>query len=282
MSPRAISIAGTTPNAIAVTSRHRDGEQQHAGRRRRRRPRRGSATGDAATSAFTDRHRDDDAERRSHRGEQDALGEELADQAAAARANRRAHRDFALAHRRAREQQARDVGARDHQQERRRAEQREQRRPEEADDFVSRAAPRAREYSPLVDGFSAPRRLVSARSSAFAASGVMPGFSRKSDSMKCAPRLCCVDVPRDAVPHVGVVRILEPRRHHADDGEERTVERDRLADDRRIAAEPLAPQPVADDRDRLARVERRLREPGAERPAGRRARGRSWASSRSR
>ena len=47
------------------------------------------------------------------------------------------------------------------------------------------------EYSPLVDGCSAPRRLVSARSSAFAASGVMPGLSRKIDSMKCAPRLCC-------------------------------------------------------------------------------------------
>ncbi|PYR53252.1 MAG: hypothetical protein DMF95_04865 [Acidobacteria bacterium] len=46
-------------------------------------------------------------------------------------------------------------------------------------------------HSPLVDGFSFPSLLVSARSSPLAASDVTPGFRRKSDSMKCAPRLCC-------------------------------------------------------------------------------------------
>jgi len=43
-------------------------------------------------------------------------------------------------------------------------------------------------------------------------------------------------------------------RHDPDDREERAVERDGLADDRRVAAEALAPETMADHRDALARV----------------------------
>ena len=218
---------------------------------------RGSATGD---------RRDQRLHRRRSRattpsavpisGEQHALGEELADQPAAARADRRAHGDFALADRRAREQQARDVGAGDHQQERRGAEQREQRRAGRSR-RLRRERHRARASSRRWSTGSPRRAASSARAARRSPRrAVTPGFSRKSDSMKCAPRLCCATSHVQPVPHVGVVRILKPRRHHADDGEERTVQRDRLADDRRIAAEPLAPQPMADDRDRLARIER--------------------------
>ena len=63
-----------------------------------------------------------------------ALGEELADQAAASGADRRAHDDLAAARRGARQQQIGDVGAGDEQHEAHRAEQHEQRLPRRADD----------------------------------------------------------------------------------------------------------------------------------------------------
>ena len=218
MSPRAISIAGTTPNAIAVTQRQRDGEQPASARRRRRRSSRGSSHRRRRDQRLHRRDRHGDAERRAHHREQHALGEELPDQAAAAGADRRADRDLALAHGRAREQQARDVGAGDHQQERRRAEQREQRRTEEADDLGrerDRARARSRRWST-----GSPRRAasVSARSSLFAGvDASRPASAGTSDSMKCAPRLCCATSHVMPVPDVGVVRILEALRHHADD-----------------------------------------------------------------
>src|SRR5512147_3161444 len=41
--------------------------------------------------------------------------------------------------------------------------------------------------------------------------------------------------------------VIEPLRHHADDGHERAADRDRLANDGRISAEPTLPECVADD-----------------------------------
>ena len=222
MSPRAISIAGTTPNAIAVSSGDDHRERQHARVDADAARGAATATGVAATSSLHRSHRDGDAERRAHHGEQHALGEELPDQAAAARADRRAHRDFALAHGRAREQQARDVGAGDHQQERRRAEQREQRRAEDSRRPRSRAASRAR--VPLAVG----RRVLRAEPRRQRAQLVVrrldrsrPASAGTIDSMKCAPRLCCATSHVQPLPHVGVVRILKALRHHADDREQR-------------------------------------------------------------
>ena len=90
--------------------------------------------------------------------------------------------------------------------------------------------------------------------------------------MKCAPRLCCATSHVHAVPDVGVVRILESLRHHADDGEQRTVERDRSC--RRSTGSP--PNRSRHSRwlmtaIRLARVDRRLRETRRRAPAARRA-----------
>ena len=62
--------------------------------------------------------------------------DELPDQPQPARAERRAQRHLVLPGGRAREQQVRDVGARDEQHERHRAEERQERRPRVLDDVV--------------------------------------------------------------------------------------------------------------------------------------------------
>ena len=83
--------------------------------------------------------RDGESEQSTHRRENKTFGEEQANQAAAARANGRAHRDLAPACRGAREEQVCDVEAGDEQQQRRRREQREQSRTEHAGDLIIQA-----------------------------------------------------------------------------------------------------------------------------------------------
>ena len=61
---------------------------------------------------------DEDAERAAHRREQQALGQQLANQTPARRAERQPDRDLLLPRRRAREQQVGDVGADDQQHQR--------------------------------------------------------------------------------------------------------------------------------------------------------------------
>ena len=70
----------------------------------------------------------------AEQAEQHALGQQLADESLPARAERRADRDFLLPAGRAREQQIGDVGARDQQHERHRAEHDEHRDADVADD----------------------------------------------------------------------------------------------------------------------------------------------------
>ena len=77
--------------------------------------------------------RNQKAGRAADRGEQHALRQQLADQAAAARADRQSHGDLPFAARGTREQQHRDVGARDQQHESDGAQQHQQRRLHVAD-----------------------------------------------------------------------------------------------------------------------------------------------------
>src|SRR5256885_16814712 len=72
------------------------------------------------------------------------------------------------------------------------------------------------------------------------------------------------EVPLQALPHVGVVRELESGRHHAGYDVWRVAQQDRLADDRRIRRESLAPEPMRDHRDVIAGVERLRRKSAAE------------------
>jgi hypothetical protein len=93
---------------------------------------------------------------------------------------------------------------------------------------TSVASGTARAELPLATAWR--RGASTACSSAFAASIVLPGCSRdRLHEMRAA---ALRHVPGDAVPDVGVVRIRKPW-HHADDGEERPVQRNRLADNRR-------------------------------------------------
>ena len=86
--------------------------------------------------ASTPRHGEDEPERAAREREHDRLGEELPDDARAARAERRAHRDLLAAPERPREDEVGDVGAGDQQHEADRAEQHEQRRPHVADEVL--------------------------------------------------------------------------------------------------------------------------------------------------
>ena len=87
-----------------------------------------------------DQHADNAAQQR----EQQALNQELAHQARARRTQRRAHRDLALPRRRAREQEVAHLGARDEEQHRHRAGQREEKRARSADhEAVERDQPDA-------------------------------------------------------------------------------------------------------------------------------------------
>ena len=85
--------------------------------------------GNSVRSTGSDGVGDGNAQRGAREREQNALGEELPHDAAACRAKRRADRDLAPARGRAREQEARGVGARDQQDERNRGPDDEQERP---------------------------------------------------------------------------------------------------------------------------------------------------------
>ena len=136
MSPRAISIAGTTPNATDVSVAAAIANSSRWPSRPTAAPSsRGSGTGDAATSARTATIASP-TPNRTHEGEQNALRDELANQPSPAGANGGAHGHLALAYRRARQQQARDVRAGNQEQKRRGAEQGEERRTKIAFDLV--------------------------------------------------------------------------------------------------------------------------------------------------
>ena len=85
------------------------------------------------------RPRDGDAEHGARTAQQQALGEERAPQRAGARAERRADGQLALAPHRSREDQVRDIRARDDEDQRRRREQHEQHGPRRRHDLIAQA-----------------------------------------------------------------------------------------------------------------------------------------------
>ena len=275
--PRAALLAaapGFFQRALHVAARHQDG--RHDAERQRR------ETGDrdrkpeharidarradvfqpghghrrSGDQRLDEHDREHDAERRPDHGQDDALGEELHHEPATARPDRRADGHLALARRRPRQQQARDIRARDEQQEPGGAEQREQRRPEVAFDLVRE---RNRARPPVAVGRlelgAQPRRQGPQLRVGLldADRGFQP--EQRLDEMRAAAVLR--EIPLQALPHVRVVGIVEPRRHHAAHRVNDGAERDRLADDGGIAVEPLAPETMADDRQAIARIEGR-------------------------
>ncbi len=195
--------------------------------------------------------RDDHAASSREQGKHHALSEHLPDQPHAAGADRRAHHQLASARRRAREQQVRDIGARNQQHERHRGEQHQQRLPRIADhDLLHRhnrdALLAVTERVLLAESRCDPRHLGlrlrhrhARRQSADAAvivRGARLAFGRH--------RIGIVDV--------GAFRIAH--RRDADDRARALAERDRRANRPRIRSELPAPVRFGDDdRIRVAR-----------------------------
>ena len=97
---------------------------------------RGRFSGPSASSRSIPNLARSDAGRGRQRREQQALGEQLPHQPRAAAAERRAHRELALARRRPHEQQVRDVRARNQHHEAHRAHERQDHRPDVGDEIL--------------------------------------------------------------------------------------------------------------------------------------------------
>ena len=184
--------------------------------------------------------------------EHHAFRQQLAHQAPAPGAEGGAHRDFARSRRRAREQQVRDVDARDQQHEADRAEQDPERpliglrhRVQQrlhADRIAG--DPRGKAAGDvLLDPIEVLLRLRDRHTVA------QPGHG--ADVVRAA---LVVGVgllrERERHPQLGVVRKVESRGHHAGDFIALAFQRDRAADDTWIAAVDATPHAVADEHDR--------------------------------
>ena len=204
----------------------------------------------------------DEAEQAAEPREHDALDQQLADDAAAARAEREPHGDLLLPRRRARDQQARDVGARDQQHAGDDAEQQPQRLRQLLPDW--RPALRRRQQIDLALQellARVGRRLAECRQQHFLLEdavevrlqrrlGLLDGDARLQPAEHVHPAAAPVV---DVVPvrrhlrlhhhrhadawHVADVHAVEAGLRDADDGERLVVDRDRLPDDPRIGAE---------------------------------------------
>ena len=236
-----------------VGARHAGG--QHADQRRDR-PGGGEQAGGAA-----------------HRAEQEAFGQELADEVGAGRAKRGADGDLALALRRARQQQAGDVRARDQQHETDGAEQHQERGADAADDLVAQrlqpdGAPRVGLWKvprlPLGECLELGARRREARARLQAGEDLEVVHVPLGEQVaRHVERRRGHDERREH-PDARVLGIVEGSRHDAEDRVRHAVDLDPAADDRRVACQLALPDALADDDQRLcgAAVGR-----GRERPA---------------
>jgi hypothetical protein len=196
-----------------------------------------------------------DAESAAGDGEQGALDHELAHQAGAAGAERRPQREVVLAPRDACEQEARHVGARDQQDQADGAHQDPEHRPHVPDELVPQRHERHRRG--LVLGGKLAAQLGVDRIDVGACGVERRARLQPADGLQMLARAAGIgnrSVVSDKRPHLGALiealgdERLEGRRHHADDREWPIVHRDHTSDGRRIAAEPAAPEAVAQDR----------------------------------
>ena len=187
-------------------------------------------------------------------GEHQALDQELRDQSTASGAERRAHRHFAAAQRAARQQQIRQVDARDQQHRRRRRR-------------AARSATCASCPPALRAAASPPPRAVSARAAPTRAGSTPPSLPlaccerdaglQPGHAVHVVPAQNFVSISgreRGRHPDVDVARRheVELARHHADHLVRRVVQRDRAAHHVGRRAEAPLPQPMADDDDARA------------------------------
>ena len=190
------------------------------------------------------------AAQRADDREQHALGQQLAHDAHPVGADRHTHGELAAARDAVRQQQTGDVGARDEEQQRDRADHRAQHAGRFADDRLAR---RNHRDAPLLllREFAAQRRrdimqLAIGRRDRDPVAHARDGEQRVARSVLAIRRR-----QRHRHPHLLLRRRKhESARHDADDGVRTIVEHDRAAEDRR-AAIPRGPERVADERDVL-------------------------------
>ena len=194
--------------------------------------------------------RDEKPRHRADHRQQQAFRQQLADEPPAAGAERRPHRELALARGRACEQQVGDVRARDEQHEADGAQQQQQRGPRVFDDVAVQRGDRELEVSVVLrvrlleafrDVLNVSRRGVTAHAVLHAADHVEE------------PRAAVVYAERLIVgewhPELALGRVRQRRRHHADDRVGDAVQPDRLPDDVRVPAEALHPEAVTEQDD---------------------------------
>ena len=222
-----------------------------------------------------------DAEQAADRREEDALGQELLQQPAAARAQRRADRELFLTSEGAREQQVGDVGAGDQQDEADGAEQHQQRTADVADDLLVQRHDAERQAAigridvrkvapqPGGDGVHLGLRGGGAGAGLELGENVVVLAGADGGSVRRErQRQEDLAVLGDPKRRHHLARQRESFGQHADDLERLSVERHRPSDDRWIL--PITPRPgavVEDRRSRPARcVVSGFEEPAVQRP----------------
>ena len=241
-------------------SEHEPGQQRHEGREGEHAAvdaHRRTVDADAGNVAGIERQQGanaDDAERQAEQTAQQrqhqALGHQLARDAAARGADRCANRDFALADGRAHEQQVGHVRARNQQHETHRAHQNPQRRSHVAHDHLLQcldAEPdlwRQRLRKRLTEFGGSGRKL---RGAAFDGDSRLQSSSRREEiplhgavgiDLERQPDLRCADRRLDG----GRIE----RSQHADDLVRLAVEQDRAPDHARVTAKSTLPETVAE------------------------------------
>ena len=216
---------------------------------------RGTSMGVSAASARIPPAARRDSQNRRRRRDEQALGQELRHEPPPARADRRAHRDLSRARRRPREQEARDVDAGDEEEQPHRAQQDEQRRPEEPDDLAVQlddaGAPAVVGPHVLAPEPRGERVELALRLLHRAARREPP--HRLHEVRRAA---VLREIPHQPVPDIGVARKVKAGRHDARHLIVVVVHANELADDRGVALEPRAPEAMADEHEPIARVER--------------------------
>ena len=205
--------------------------------------------------------REQDAERRATQGEHHPFDEQRAHQPPPARTERRPDSHLAAADRRPRQHQVGDVGARDQQHQRHRAEQHQHPATDASDEVLvqcddAHAHPRAELGMLLVERHGHPVHLLAGLLDADTA--LQPAHRRVVVVAAAAADFVFSgkgNRPVDLGGTLGRHRIREPRRHHADDLERLLVDVETLADRVRRAAELPLPVAVAQDRDAMPAID---------------------------
>jgi hypothetical protein len=276
---------GSEAEHDAGGDRHAEREQQHERIDRDFRRAR-KARGIDANQRLDARARDHEAERATHEREQDAFGQELAQQASASGAERRADRKLAAPCFGAREQQVGQVRARDQQYEADRDLQHPDGAAGAADDFLLH---RLHLEDVAKSGVRLLRSGVRWRRREDVVRGADPlapvpdecgqlGLRRRLGDAVLQPPdqvedviaaiLAIGGIQAERQPDLGaVVHHIQARRHDAEHFEPAAVDLDRLSHDG-LATEGRLPQLVREDRDprrnqwRLSRRRRRSRDVG--------------------